>query len=162
MSRPLDDDDVELTDTTEFNEGFEAARTTLDGLLAGEPNPAGAAEGDVADDPAQRLQGIGQAADGRVVATVRVGGTLESIELDPRALRGGTELLGQQFAEAINAALDDLRTNAAQEIGGVDVDPLTVADDLTRVQDELAERAVLLAERFDDAMRQIARQAGGG
>lgn len=160
MSRPLDDDDVELTDTTEFNEGFEAARTTLGDLLAGDPSTV-AAEGDVADDPAQRLQGIGQAADGRVVATVGVGGTLASIELDPRALRGGTELLGQQLAEAINAALDDLRTNAAQEAGGVDVDPLTVADDLTRVQDELAERAVILAERFDDAMRQIARQAGG-
>ena len=164
MSRPFDEDVVELTNSTEFDEGFEAARTTLDGLLAGEPAVAGLAEGETADDTAQRLQGTGQAADGRVVATVGVGGTLTSLELDPRALRGGLELLGQQLTEAINAALDDLRTNAGQATSGAgldpQVDPQTVAADLNRMQDVLADRARLLDERFDDAMRQIARQAG--
>ncbi|GAA2755283.1 hypothetical protein [Actinopolymorpha rutila] len=155
MSRPLDDDEIELTDQDDFDQGFATAREQLDDLLAGEV-PAT----DQANDDDEELRGVGRAADGRVVATVGVGGRLESIDLDPRALRGGPDLLGQQFTESINAALDDLRSRAGQATGQDEcVDPRVIAEDLDELQDVLNEHVASLTERYDDAVAQLRRQA---
>lgn len=160
MSRPLDDDEIELTDNDDLDQGFTAAREQLDELLAGETAASGPDDG---DDAGEELRGVGQAADGRIVATVAVGGRLESIELDPRALRGGPDQLGQQFTESINAALDDLRSKATQATGEVDVvDPHVIAADLDQVQDVLAGHVASLTERYDDAIVQLRRQAEEG
>jgi hypothetical protein len=161
MSRPLDDDDIELTDQNEFDQGFAAAREQLDDLLAGQDPASDSAEAE--GDAGEELRGVGEAADGRIVATVGAGGRLESIALDPRALRGGAELLGQQFAESINAALDDLRAAAAQASGNHPVvDPRVIAEDLTQVQNVLAEHVATLTARYDDAIAQLRRQAEEG
>ncbi|MGW0229972.1 hypothetical protein ACWDWO_16785 [Actinopolymorpha singaporensis] len=158
MSRPLDDDEIELTDQNEFDLGFAAARKQLDDLLAGDAPAAG-----LADDAGEDLRGVGQAADGRIVATVGAGGRLESIELDPRALRAGPDQLGQQFAESINAALEDLRSRTTQAAGEDQVvDPHVIAADLDQVQNVLTEHVASLTERYDDAIVQLRRQAEEG
>ncbi|MFD2082541.1 hypothetical protein SAMN05421678_10213 [Actinopolymorpha cephalotaxi] len=158
MSRPLDDDEVELTDQGEFDQGFASAREQLDDLLAGH-----APETDSEEGAGEELRGVGEAADGRIVATVGVGGRLESINLDPRALRSAPDQLGQQFTESINAALDDLRSKAAQTTGqDTVVDPRVIAEDLDQVQNVLTEHVASLTERYDDAIAQLRRQAEEG
>ena len=154
MSRPLDDDEIELTDQDELDQGFATAREQLESLLAGQ---APAPDDEDSDD--EELRGVGQAADGRIVASVGVGGRLESIDLDPRALREGPDQLGRHFTESINAALDDLRSKATQATGQDHLaDPRVIAEDLDQTQTVLTEHVASLTERYDDAIVQLRRQ----
>lgn len=52
------------------------------------------------------LIGQGVAADGKVEAAVVKGGKMRSIQVDPQAMRLGSEVLGEEIVLAVNAALD--------------------------------------------------------
>src|SRR5258707_1142939 len=60
------------------------------------------------------LRGTGTAADDQVRAAVVIGGRLETLSVDPRLMRMGSEALCEQIVFAVNAALDDLLTKVAE------------------------------------------------
>jgi DNA-binding protein YbaB len=160
MSLPGDAAEVDLPDREEFEDGFAAAAQTLRALRDGEiPEPEPSEE----SDDTVEIAGEGSSAEGRIVATVRPGGLVDSLTIDPRALYADPDELGQQLADAINAALGDLNTKAVDQSGnGSVLDPDKLAEDLTAVQDLVAERVGMLAQLYDDAMAKITASREGG
>ncbi|MGH3486924.1 MAG: YbaB/EbfC family nucleoid-associated protein [Actinopolymorphaceae bacterium] len=59
------------------------------------------------------LRGEGEAADGKVRASVLPGGAPQTLELDPRAMKMASEDLAEAILEAIRVATDDAATKAA-------------------------------------------------
>jgi hypothetical protein len=168
MSLPGDAEEVDLPDREEFEQGFAAAAEALDALRNGghvEPESETSDEADhdaeqagAPDDVMLAMRGAGRACDGQIVATVRQGGEVESVTLDPLALRRGPDELGRQLADAINSALDDLNAQVIDQTTSLSgLDPDRLADDLTAVQDLVAERVGSLAQSYDDAMARISR-----
>ncbi|MEV1111256.1 YbaB/EbfC family nucleoid-associated protein [Micromonospora sp. NPDC049751] len=72
----------------------------LSAMRSGQPEEEGSAE---------LLRAVGAAGDGLVVATVVQSGRLESMAIDPRLLRHGTETVSEHIMTAVNAALDGLK-----------------------------------------------------
>ena len=67
-------------------------------------------EGEAADGQVRAVAGpSGSGKSGMVRAVAGAGGRLESLTVNPRALRLGSEALCEQIVVAVNAALDDLR-----------------------------------------------------
>ncbi|MGW3349866.1 hypothetical protein ACWDA3_41770 [Nonomuraea rubra] len=88
---------------------IEATRRNLDDVLSG---VGGAAE------PAR---GVGVGGPGRVRVVV-ADGRVESVQIRSRAMAAGSQELGEQLREAMNAAFEDLRrARAGQGPGGVDL-----------------------------------------
>ncbi|PYC72560.1 hypothetical protein C7C45_09005 [Micromonospora arborensis] len=56
--------------------------------------------------PRERVESVGEAADGRIRVTVGSDGRVSAVDLDPRVLREGSEQLAEEFRRAVNAALD--------------------------------------------------------
>ncbi|MEV4496651.1 YbaB/EbfC family nucleoid-associated protein [Micromonospora arborensis] len=56
--------------------------------------------------PRERVESVGEAADGRVRVTIGSDGRVSAVDLDPRVLREGSEQLAEEFRRAVNAALD--------------------------------------------------------
>lgn len=65
------------------------------------------------DEESEPLRGVGEALDGYVRVTVKPGGFLEAVELNPRALRSDSESVAEAFLTATNAALQDLQQRLA-------------------------------------------------
>jgi hypothetical protein len=84
--------------------------------------------------PAEPLQGKGESPDGKARAVVVTPGRVESLHVEPRLLRQGSENVCVAIMSAVNAALADLQTQA-QAIGP-DIDPTGLADELERIQEE--------------------------
>jgi hypothetical protein len=63
------------------------------------------------------VRGEGEGADGRIRVTV-VGGRVESVTLDSRAMRLASPELAGETVSAVNAALDDVRANLADQARG--------------------------------------------
>ncbi|MFD0852957.1 hypothetical protein ACFQ07_12030, partial [Actinomadura adrarensis] len=87
-----------------FEHKLRQARESLEEVSSGRH---GEGQGPVPE--ASELRGEGEAAEGRVRAVAVTGGRIASLELDPRVMRSSPEELGAQLAEALTAALDDLR-----------------------------------------------------
>ncbi|MEQ4204710.1 YbaB/EbfC family nucleoid-associated protein [Actinopolymorpha sp. B17G11] len=64
---------------------------------------------DESDERTEQVRGVGEALDGHVRVTAKPGGRLESVELNPRALRSDSASLAEAFLTAANAALEDLQ-----------------------------------------------------
>jgi DNA-binding protein YbaB len=79
------------------------------------------------------LRGTGTSPNGLVTAVTTVGGKVESVTVDPRALRLDSHTLGEQVAAAVNAALDDLRSQVSSEVGSIDTGALS--EQLRRIQE---------------------------
>src|SRR5262249_27566628 len=89
------------------------------------------------DASAEPVHGAGTAAEGRATARAAAGGRLEELTVDPRLMRGGSEELCAQIVVAVNAAMDDLRTQTAQAAPEV-MDPAALAGVLEELQVESA------------------------
>ncbi len=118
-----------------------------------------AADGAPADGAAAGLLGTGVAADGQVRATARASGRLASIALEPRALRLGTQALGEQILLAVNAALDDLQAQAAAQAGPA-ADPAALAERMQELQDQSVRQMQLFAQNIAGAVGRISAAAG--
>ncbi|WP_020575639.1 YbaB/EbfC family nucleoid-associated protein [Actinopolymorpha alba] len=88
----------------DFDRLFNDALSTLRPLVAQSQS-----ESDGDSEPPEPIRGVGEALDGHVRVTARPGGQIEAVELNPRALRSDSETLAQAFADASNAALQDLQ-----------------------------------------------------
>lgn len=60
------------------------------------------------------LRGVGEAADGKVRVQVQAGGVVQSLEIDPRAMRMPSEDLSNAVLEAIQLATDDAAKKLAE------------------------------------------------
>ena len=136
--------------------GFERVlaetRRTLEEIRAGSGG-AGAGE-------APEIRGEGVAADGQVLATARTGGRLESVQLDPRALRMGSQALGEQIVLAVNAALDSLQTQAGAQAAPPAADPAALAERMRELQDQSVRQMYVFSQSIADAVDRISRSAG--
>src|SRR4051812_19573017 len=60
------------------------------------------------------IRGRGEAADGKVVVEVAPGGALKSVQIDPRAMKLGSEALAQAIHEAAGKAFQDLTDQTSE------------------------------------------------
>src|SRR5215470_12337496 len=111
--------------------------------------------------PAAPATGTGAAADGQIEATVQSGGRLESLRMDPRALRMGSQALSEQIVLAVNAALDDLHAKAPDPTPqAVDVDTAALADRIEELQGQAVRQMSMFAQGITDALARIERATG--
>lgn len=129
--------------------------SAVDGLLA-ETRRAFEGMRSGNEEPAEPLSGEGTALDGRVRALAVSPGRIEELEMDARVMRDGSEAICEAMAEAVNAALEDLRTKAAAEVGSFNVQQ--VQDDVERLQAESLEAARSLFGAVHEAMSRLDRR----
>ncbi|MEH1168087.1 YbaB/EbfC family nucleoid-associated protein [Micromonospora sp. CPCC 205539] len=140
-----------MDQVAEFDRLFQQTRQALASMRATGPAP---------DDPAaEPARGAGSAAGGQVEVVV-VGQRVESVTLDPRALRMGAEMLGEQITLAINSALDDLRLQAGEAaVDAPEVDPAALGRQLDDLQNESVRSMAAMTEALTDAVRRIQQTA---
>ncbi|MGA3486519.1 YbaB/EbfC family nucleoid-associated protein [Micromonosporaceae bacterium DT55] len=104
------------------------------------------------------IEGNGSGADGMVHVTAESPGHITGLVIEPRALRLGTEVLAEEISNAVNAALADLRSQAAAT---------SVAPDLARLEEQLREVQANALHQFRaqnaaliEVQERIARQGG--
>ncbi|MGW5556950.1 YbaB/EbfC family nucleoid-associated protein [Micromonospora sp. NPDC003944] len=92
---------------------------TVGALRAASPPPE--------DEEAARQRRIGEAADGQVRAEFGADGRLASLAVDSRLMRLGSAELSDRIVEAVNAAIDSMRSGV----------PTPDAPDLTQLTEQL-------------------------
>lgn len=139
-----------MDQVTEFDRLFQQTRQALASMRSTGQAPDGL---DV-----QPARGTGSAAGGQV-EVVAVGQRVESVTVDPRALRMGTEMLGEQITLAVNAALDDLRLAAGEAADAPAVDPVALGQQLDELQNESVRSMAAMTDALTDAVRRIQQAA---
>lgn len=102
------------------------------------------------------VQGQGWAADGLVRVTAALGGRIESVEIEPAAMRLPSPDLAEAVRVATNAALADLRTTIAGATG---------VPDTTAIMDQLREvqrTAVPQLQGFVDTLTRVQQRLASG
>ncbi|HEY9473405.1 MAG TPA: YbaB/EbfC family nucleoid-associated protein [Mycobacteriales bacterium] len=127
---------------------LEDTRRVLEEMRPGDGEPPAPGE----------LRGEGQAADGQVRAVAVAGGRLESLTVNPRAMRMGSEALCEQIVVAVNAALDDLRGRVEnQAVTAGAVDPAALTEQMRDLHTESARQMEMFTQGIRDALDQISR-----
>ncbi|WP_139585507.1 YbaB/EbfC family nucleoid-associated protein [Micromonospora orduensis] len=139
-----------MDQVTEFDRLFQQTRQALASMRSTGQVPDGL---DV-----QPARGTGSAAGGQV-EVVAVGQRVESVTVDPRALRMGAEMLGEQITLAVNAALDDLRLAAGEAADAPAVDPVALGQQLDELQNESVRSMAAMTDALTDAVRRIQQAA---
>lgn len=113
------------------------------------------AAGTASPDPAapELLRSEASDATDRATAVVVAPGRIESLRIDPRLLRAGSEAVCDAIAEAVNAALAHLQDDALSAAGTMDITGLGV--DLERLQAKSLSSASTIMESLRDAMARI-------
>jgi DNA-binding protein YbaB len=109
-------------------------------------------------DQTEQVTGEGEAADGKVQVMVALPGEVQSLTMDPRLMREGSETVCEAIAEAVNAALADLRTKATTEVGAA-VDLEQLSGDLEAVQTESLQSMQTMLGALQEVMDRIDRRA---
>ncbi|MEQ4209334.1 hypothetical protein ABN028_30995 [Actinopolymorpha sp. B17G11] len=104
---------------------------------------------------AEILSGEGTVLDGRVRAVAVSPGRIDRFEMDPRVMRDGSEAVCEAMAAAANAALNDLRSKAAEQSSGFDVQ--RAQSDIEQLQAESLETARTLFGAVHEAMARLDR-----
>jgi DNA-binding protein YbaB len=123
-------------------------RRTLESMTAARPDNA--AEPD-------EVRGTGEASDGQVRATVVSAGEVESLRIDPRLLRLGSEALSEQVMLAVNAAFADHRARASGPTPDAPVDPQQLAGQLRDLQDQSVRSMAAFSTAMADVLSRIRR-----
>ena len=104
---------------------------TLRSLRPSSARPEAADPADAAD-----LHGVGTGLDGLIRITAAPGGWLESIQLDPKAMRSDSRVLAEQILAAANDALRAVQANVREKAAAAaGADPEVLADRLRAVQE---------------------------
>lgn len=104
---------------------------------------------------AEQIEGIGEAADGRITVTAITGGRITGVHIDPRAMRMGSEALGEELAIAVNAALDDLRAKAAGAAADQVVDVTALSKQVEQLQNDSLRQMSLLSQAIAENLARI-------
>ncbi|MEU7842414.1 YbaB/EbfC family nucleoid-associated protein [Micromonospora sp. NPDC049114] len=139
-----------MDQVTEFDRLFQKTRQALASMRSTGQAPDGL--------DAEPARGTGSAAGGQV-EVVAVGQHVQSVTVDPRALRMGAEMLGEQITMAVNAALDDLRLAAGEAADAPAVDPVALGQQLDELQNESVRSMAAMTDALTDAVRRIQQAA---
>lgn len=135
---------------SELERRLQDARRQLDALRAD------AARTEHPGDDVQAEPGHGQDTEGQIHVTAAQG-RVTRLELDPRVLRLEPERIGERITEAVNAALDDMRSKAtAEQTPSVDLTALLAS--LRDVQEQGLRQMALISQGIENAVARI--QAG--
>ncbi|WP_051797720.1 YbaB/EbfC family nucleoid-associated protein [Catenuloplanes japonicus] len=138
-----------MNPATQFDELFAKMRTTLQAVRTGTaPDPSGSADSE------EPVETVGQSADGRVLVTFS-GNRVSRVDIDPRLLQAGTDSLGEFVAEAVNAALDQLRSGAGHV--NTETDTAALAERLDELQTESIRSMTAMNEMLTEAVQRISR-----
>ncbi|MGI5522500.1 YbaB/EbfC family nucleoid-associated protein [Micromonospora sp. CA-259024] len=107
------------------------------------------------DEEASRQRRIGEAADGLVCAEFGADGRLSSLAVDPRLMRLSSAELCDRIVEAVNTAIDSMRSGASAP-GAADLTQLT--EQLQQVRDTAVPRLSTFLQTLTEAQ---ARMSGG-
>ncbi|MGP4026100.1 YbaB/EbfC family nucleoid-associated protein [Actinomadura sp. 3N407] len=130
----------------EFERMLTEARRTLESMRRG---------GEAAESAeVQPVEGVGEAAEGRVRVTAASGGRLKDVEINPRAMRMSPEELGGHLVAAANAALNDLRGKAAEAAGDA-VDTGALNKQVDEIQTEGMRQMAVFNQAFNDVLSKI-------
>ncbi|GAA4640703.1 hypothetical protein GCM10023196_107290 [Actinoallomurus vinaceus] len=75
------------------------------------------------------VRGRGEAAEGKVVVEVAPGGALKSVQIDPRAMKLGSEVLAEAVLEAAGKAFQDLTDQTSELMKPAFGDPEKLAEE---------------------------------
>jgi DNA-binding protein YbaB len=106
------------------------------------------------------MRGTGTAADDQVRASVAIGGRLETLSVNPRLMRLGSEALCEQIVVAVNAAMDDLLTKVA-ESAREQPSPADLGQQLEEIRTESVRRMEMFSQGVADAVSQIMQATEG-
>ena len=106
--------------------------------------------------PRERVESVGEAADGRVRVTLGTDGRVSAVDLDPRVLREGTEHLAEELRRAVNAALDGQDDPAAAE-PMPDLAAMTAT--VERLQDQGLRQMREISQAISETMRKIQQRS---
>lgn len=115
----------------------------LDRIFADTRRALAAVRGDAPSTDAEPVEGQGSAQDDLLRVSVRAPGTVTQVHVDPRLMRLPSQELATSIAEAVNAALADLRTKVV-----VAADAGALQGDLT----ELHQQSIRELERFTSGL----------
>lgn len=122
------------------------------------PNAAGARVADGPEnsdaDTAAPLRSEASDRSARATAVVVTPGRIESLRIDPRLMREGSEAVCVAIIEASNAAFAQLQDDAIS--GAVDIDTAGLVVDLERLQADSLTSATTMMASLQDAMARIA------
>jgi DNA-binding protein YbaB len=102
----------------------------------------------------EEIRGEAAALDGLIAVVAGPGGRVESLTINPRALRNDSATLAAEVLGAVNAALDDLRDNVAAAVPAVP-DRAALAERLREVQDTSMRRMETFLQAVSDAQTRI-------
>ncbi|MGK5550470.1 YbaB/EbfC family nucleoid-associated protein [Actinomadura kijaniata] len=98
------------------------------------------------------LTGVGYAADQRIRATVKDGGVLSDLALDPRVMRMDSAGLAESIVEAVQAASADLQRQIEERMAEVTgQSPFALFQDLSQAQAKFDE----LRDGFQKSIEEI-------
>ncbi|WP_067813517.1 YbaB/EbfC family nucleoid-associated protein [Actinomadura kijaniata] len=104
------------------------------------------------------LTGVGYAADQRIRATVRDGGVLSDLALDPRVMRMDSAGLAESIVEAVRAASADLQRQIEERMAEVtDQSPFALFQDLSQAQAKFDELRDGFQKSIDEIMGRVDR-----
>ncbi|WP_412541353.1 YbaB/EbfC family nucleoid-associated protein [Longispora sp. K20-0274] len=126
---------------------------SIDQILASTRGMLEAMRAGVGPATEEPVEGTGQSADGRVQAVAVAPGTIRSIELDPRLMRLPSAELAEQITQAVNAALDSLRSQAVA--GALPADPALLSEQLAELQTESARTMARFTQTLDEVSTRI-------
>ena len=106
--------------------------------------------------PRERVESVGEAADGRIRVTVGTDGRVSAVDLDPRVLREGAEHLAEEVRRAVNAALDGQDDPAADE-PMPDLAAMTAT--VERLQDQGLRQMREISQAISETMRKIQQRS---
>lgn len=135
-----------MAESIDLSRSISAALAAVRQLTQGATSTDSVADDATADPP---VEGVGEAADGLVRVTAVPGGQIETLWIDPRLIRLGSEALAEEIRLATNAALADLRTKLAESVA---------APDTTAMMEQLQELqrfAVPQLQSFLDALTEV-------
>lgn len=105
--------------------------------------------------PAEPLRGEGEAPGGKARAVVVSPGRIESLQVEPRLLREGSEKVCATITEAVNLALADLLKRARSDPS---IDPQGLAGELEKLQEQSLDSARSMMAVLQDAMDRVERR----
>ena len=101
-------------------------------------------------------EGIGTALDGAIRCTAGMPGVVTSLELDPKVMRMSSREAAHRVAEAVNAALADLRLQMSTAVP--QVDPELLSGQVAQLQDESIRQMQRFTSAISEAIEQIRRR----
>ncbi|MBM0256591.1 YbaB/EbfC family nucleoid-associated protein [Micromonospora sp. 4G55] len=107
--------------------------------------------------PRERVESVGEAADGRIRVTLGTDGRVSAVDLDPRVLREGAEHLAEELRRAVNAALDGQDDDPAAAEPMPDLAAMTAT--VERLQDQGLRQMREISQAISDTMRKIQQRS---